>query len=455
MKRFAGAAFWTFFDQAVCSLGTAVLSILMGRSVAPREFGAFGIAFLVYTLMVGLSRAVVTDPMIVMYSGRAAPERRDAIGTATALAMGLGFAAGAVTASIGLVFGFDTTLGAALVVLGASLPGLLQQDAWRYAFFMSQDARTVAANDTLRTLVMGGLLAMYLTRDLATVPNFILAWGFSAYVGCFLGVLQSRIAPRTRGSAAWLAGHRDLAMRLGADFGINQGAANGAGMAVGPVSSLAAVGALNASRTLLGPLALLYSGTTAIVLPAMSARALQSLLRLAAWVSLVLSGTAVVWTLFLLVMPQAWGLWLLRDNWAGAHATILPTGLGSALIALAVGPNLGLKARSLGGAVLRVTAVQAPLLVVLGVGGAALGDAVGAAWGFAAAQAVGVTLTWRAFRSAEARHRAAGGPGSGALGGSVGAGTGPQPAQLARAQAGAPGQDPGREDRPVQRGVAG
>lgn len=403
MKRLAGTAFWTFFDQAVCSLATAFLSILVGRNVTPSDFGAFGIAFLVYTLLMGLSRATITDPMIVVFSSRDEAERTDAISKATALAMVLGFGAGALTALTGLVAGPGTTLGGALIVLGLSLPGLLQQDAWRYAFFMSGQARTVAFNDTVRTLVLLVLLGAFLGQDRATVPVFILAWGFSAYLGCFLGVLQSRISPRARGAFAWLEGHRDLALRLGADFGINQGAANGASMAVGPVSSLAAVGALNASRTLLGPLMLLYSGTTAIVLPTMSAQTRQSLLRLAVWVAAVLTGVAAVWTLFLLVMPESWGLWLLKDNWAGARATILPAGVGSALIALAVGPNLGLKARALGGAVLRVTAVQAPLLVILGVGGAALQGATGAAWGFATAQAVGMALTWQAFARAEAR----------------------------------------------------
>lgn len=403
LRRFGHTAFWTFFDQAVCSLSTAVLSILVGRTVTPSEFGAFSIAFLVFTLMVGLSRAMITDPMAVVYSGSDPGQQRYATSKATALATIFGLATGALTVVAGLMFGYKTPLGGALIAMGLSLPGLLQQDAWRYAFFMAQDPRPVALNDTVRVVAMIAVMAALFAQDRATVPAMILAWGLSAYLSSFLGVAQSRVTPRTGGAFEWVTGHRDLAVRLGADFGINQGASNGANMAVGPVSSLDAVGALNASRTLLGPLALLFTGTTALILPAMSSRSGGPLLRLASFASGALAVLAVTWTLLLLVLPDPWGLWLLKENWAGARATILPTGIGAALIALAVGPNLGLKAKALGGAVLRVTAVQAPLLVVLGVGGAALGDAVGAAWGFAAAQAVGLALTWVAFLRTERR----------------------------------------------------
>ena len=83
---------------------------------------------------------------------------------------------------------------------------------------------------------MIAVMAALFAQDRATVPAMILAWGLSAYLSSFLGVAQSRVTPRTGGAFEWVTGHRDLAVRLGADFGINQGASNGANMAVGPVS---------------------------------------------------------------------------------------------------------------------------------------------------------------------------------------------------------------------------
>lgn len=401
VARFGGTAAWTFVDQAISSLTTAILSIVIGRSVGPTDFGAFGIAFLVFTLLVGVSRAMITDPMAVLYAGRGRAEQAVATSHATALAAILGAAAGCLTVLVGLAFGHGTVLGGALICLGLGLPGLLQQDAWRYAFFMAGRPAPVAVNDAVRAVLLMALMWGVFARGLQAVPLMILVWALTAYVACGLGVLQARVAPRTRGAWAWFSGHRPLAVRLGADFAINQGAANGANMAVGPVSSLAAVGALNASRTLLGPLMLLFTGTTAVVLPAFSARSRNRLVTPVVGVSGVLAVAALAWTLVLVFLPETWGTWLLKDNWAGARTTILPTGIGAALIAFAVGPNLALKARALGGAVLRVTVVQAPLLVVLGLGGAAVGGAPGAAWGFAAAQAVGLTLTWLAYRGSE------------------------------------------------------
>lgn len=401
MQRFGGRAFWTFVDQAVSSLTSAILAILVGRSVSESAFGAFSIAILVFTFAVGLSRAAVTDPMMVRFSGREELERRDAVAKAVGAATLFGILLALPTAAVGAVAGRDSQLGPVLLSLAVALPGLLQQDAWRFTFFMVGRTRSVAFNDGVRALLMFAMIGWLDRESRVAAPAMILAWGLSAYAAAALGWLQAWTVPAVRGIGAWMVGHRDLSFRLGADFAINQGAYNGTNMAVGPVSSLASVGALNASRTLLGPLSLLFAGSTAMILPILSKRTHRSLVRLATVCGVGLAGMAAVWTVFLILMPEQWGLFLLKDNWAGAFATVPGIGLALVLAGAAVGPNLALKARSQGSRLLRITFVQAPLLVVLGLGGAYWFGAVGASWGFAAAQSVGLILTWITFLRVE------------------------------------------------------
>lgn len=75
------------------------------------------------------------------------------------------------------------------------------------------------------------------------------------------------------------------------------------------------------------------------------------------------------------------------------------------MIAGSVGAALALKARSEARALLRVTLIQAPLLLVCGVFGGWLAGAKGAAVGFAAVQTLGCALTWAALLRSERRLR--------------------------------------------------
>ena len=47
-------------DQGVSSLSNIVVAVIVARSVSAAEFGAFGVAMVVYQLGLGLTRAAVT-----------------------------------------------------------------------------------------------------------------------------------------------------------------------------------------------------------------------------------------------------------------------------------------------------------------------------------------------------------------------------------------------------------
>ncbi|WP_116112632.1 hypothetical protein [Austwickia chelonae] len=401
LKKFGGPALWVFADQAVCSLSTFALAILVGRSVGEEAFGAFSIAFLVFTFLVGLSRSTVTDPMVVIYSKEDAAAQNVAVPKAIGLATLLGMAGALPTLLTGLFLGTSSVIGASLISLALVLPGLLQQDAWRFVFFMTGRPRPVAINDTIRTVLMFALVVWLHSNSVINSATMILVWGASAYIASALGAVQARRPAAFRGCLEWLGGHWKLSAQFGADFTISQGSFNGTNVALGPISSLATVGALNASRSLLGPLSMLFGGSTAMVLPAMSARSHRTLIGLAAAVSGLLSAVAAGWVLCLMMIPRSWGVALLDRNWAGAEATIPATGWAVIMVGAAVGPNLALKAREESARLLRITLVQAPLMALLGLSGAWVGGAVGASTGFAIAQSIGAALTWKVFVDVE------------------------------------------------------
>ena len=85
---------------------------------------------------------------------------------------------------------------------------------------------------------------------------------------------------------------------------------------------------------------------------------------------------------------------------------LLPIGVVMVAIGSTTGPRVGLKALRRADLLLRVTVTQAPFILVLGVAGALVDGARGAAMGYAAADIVGTTLIWAAFLRADAAGRA-------------------------------------------------
>lgn len=395
-------AAWTFTDQALSSLTNAALTILVGRSVDATAFGAFAVAFLIFTFTIGVSRTTITDPLMIRFSASPAEPRTEATSRATAMALILGLVVGICSMAIGLLIGLDHVLGQAICAVGFALPGLLLQDAWRYAFFADGRPRRAALNDLVWAIIQFSGIFWLLSTDHGSVFTLILVWGASAWVAAFFGIWQSSVVPAVARAFSWMSQHRALSWRLGADYAVNQGAYNIANVAITPVASIEAVGALGAGRTLLGPLNLLYSGTTSFVLPHM-VRSLHAgtLRRIVLLTSAALGLLTAVWTLVLRFMPTSWGEFLLKENWAGAHSVILPLGWLMLMVGVCYGPSLGLRARAEANRLLRVTMIQAPLQIVLGVSGAWLGGAVGAAWGFALVQTIGLGLMVAQYRASE------------------------------------------------------
>ena len=108
---------WGLADQALSSLTNFALAILVARTVSTSALGAFGLAFTTYTITLGATRALCSEPLTVRYSATGEREWREGASAATGVALVLGAIAGVLC--IGASFLFGGTLRPSLIVLGA------------------------------------------------------------------------------------------------------------------------------------------------------------------------------------------------------------------------------------------------------------------------------------------------------------------------------------------------
>ncbi|MFD5063872.1 hypothetical protein [Streptomyces sp. NPDC058394] len=408
MKRAASArAAWGLIDQALSSASNFFVSALAAHSLAPREFGAFALAFAVYLLLLGVSRALCTEPLAVRYTAQEqvvfdAGARR-AVGSVTVLSLPLG---GACLAA-GLLIGGSAS--GALVALGIVAPALLVQDAWRYVFFASGRVRSAALNDFVWVLAQVGLFGLMAGGALPrSVPIMIVAWGIGAGLGAVLGLHQSRLVPDVASLPGWLREHSDLCGRFAGEFIAATGAVHLVSFGVGATAGLAAAGSIRGALLVFGPLSMILIAAGVVLLPEfvrnahLSVDVLTRNARLASW---ALLGVSVVWGLVCLATPASIGQRLLGQNWPGVRSILPQIAVLMCGTSASVGATLGLRALGAAPRSLRARLSIIPVTIVGGLLGAALWATAGAATGFAVASVTGAVIWWRHFSAAAGEWR--------------------------------------------------
>ncbi|HEY3766176.1 MAG TPA: hypothetical protein VGL44_13550, partial [Gaiellales bacterium] len=165
---------WGLADQSLSSLTNFALAVLVARTVSTAGLGAFGLAFTTYTITLGATRALCSEPLNVRYSAMGEPEWREGSADATGAALVLGLLAGLCCIAGSFLFG--GTLRSSLIVLGLSMPGLIVQDTWRSAFFCHLRGAYAFANDLAWAIAQVVLVAAVLVLGFRSSPAFILAW---------------------------------------------------------------------------------------------------------------------------------------------------------------------------------------------------------------------------------------------------------------------------------------
>lgn len=385
MVRHAG---WNLVDQALSALSNIVLSVAVARSVTASAFGAFSIAFVIFGVLIAVTRSLVGQPLQMRFSSATAADQRAAAAQGLGAALLMALLGSVVVAAAGLVAG--SSLRSALLALAVILPALLVQDSCRMALLSAGRPRGAAGADAIWAVVMVGLLGALVALREESVFLLMIAWGVGALVSALVAFALLRVVPAPQRAWAWVRDQWDLTRYLFPEYFLGLGAMQLAILLVGALASAEAVGALRAAQVLLGPLGILGAGIFQFAVPEVARRQGQpsrSLVAFASVVSGFLGLVTVVYLVVLVLLPDHWGTALFGDSWPGAAAVLLTMGLSSLASALATGPAGVLYGIQQAKSTFRISLAKGPVLLVAVLLGTVLGGAVGAAWGLATTEA--------------------------------------------------------------------
>ena len=385
---------WSFVIQ-VCSSGANFgVTVLAARVLGPSGVGLIYVGFVAYQLILGLQRAVVTQPLVADASARGGPERRRLTGdgaTATLLvgaAVTVGFAIAALAV--------PGAIGDSLVLFTPWVAVALLHDFLKSVLFQEHLARAAAISEGVRFVVF--LLAIPLAAASGDDLAVVAAWGIGYLPGIAVALvaLKPRLGtPRT--AVAWF---RDHAWRLGRWLGarelVYQVAAYVTVLSLAVIIGTGDLGGLRAAETIFSPFSFVAA---ALVLPALPAltRALVVSRVNARDFAVRISAFAVVGCLVYAAVMVVAGSWLLTTLFGSEFETydplVWPFEVSQLALALAMPFSVLLMAERRGGDVFAVGLVLSAATLVFPISFAAVWGVDGAAWGMAVAAIVASLAT--------------------------------------------------------------
>jgi O-antigen/teichoic acid export membrane protein len=399
---------WGLVDQVLSSATNFGGSVLAARALSSSGFGAVAIGFSVFLLVLGISRAWSSEPLVIRYAASLASDRAVAESRAAGSSVAIGLLAGVLIGTIAVAF--DGTLRTVLLILAISLPFLTLQDLWRFALIMQGRQRSAAANDGLWLLIM--LLAFAIgTRSGLSADGAMACWTVGAVVAAGFGSMQLRCRPSSR-ALKWWAEQRDLGARFAVEFLLVIGVSYALTIGVAAIGGLEESAGLRGATVLMGPLNILFMGVGIQVLPLMVRQVsvgAGTVWHTARFTSVGLTTAAAIWGLALVFVPSSVGESLLGESWE-ATVPLLPVFTWMYVASAAgIGALYGLRALADAQRSLTVRLALSPLVIAAGTVGAATGGAQGAALGLAAANTIALPIWWLALRGSLLRIVAKGG----------------------------------------------
>lgn len=388
------------------SLSNLLLSFVLAREVSISAFGAFGIAFAIYQLLLGVSRAVVGEPTLLRGPRTASDASRAKLLHQSTLGSSLvvGTAGAALCLVVGLVAGGE--IGQACYPLAVGLPGLMMLDGMRYWEFARATPRTAAALDIgwLISQIIGFVLVIWF--GIQSLPSLMLAWAAGAYIAIVIYIVLQRLLPSLRGAMAWFYENRDMSPRFLGEYLMISGIQQSILLLTLFFAGLVAVGAIRAGQVIMGPVNVVSVGIAVVVLPMMARKATEStssLKRISVRVSSFLTVSMLLAGVGTQLIPDSWGEFLLGDNWENARQLAPLIAIMLAINGISYGATSGLRAMNLIRQSFWLRLAFAPIVIVSIAYGAFSGGAEGAIWGFIIAGSVQAMAWWSLYLSLAAR----------------------------------------------------
>jgi O-antigen/teichoic acid export membrane protein len=387
---------WGIADQGMSSITNFAVNIYIARTLGAEQYGAFSLAYVTYSFILNGSRGLSTDPLLVRFSGADVPAWRRAVSGAAGTAAVVGLVSGLAIVAIALFMHGPTRL--AFLALGLTLPGLMLQDSWRFAFFALGRGWHSFINDAIWAVVLIPTLIMLNHAGHPSVLWYLLAWGGAAAVGAVAGALQARVLPNPRQAVLWVSRHRDLGPRYLLEGTANAAATQLRNYGVALILGLAALGYVQAASTLMGPFMVVFLGMGLVILPE-AARVLRRSARHLPAFCLVVSGgltvLGIAWGVVLLVaLPNGLGHFMLGNIWRPTYPLVIPSVLSILGGCISTGAGAGLHALGAARRSLRAMIISGALYVIGSVAGAFIGGAPGALYGTAIMAWIGALIFW-------------------------------------------------------------
>lgn len=406
-KRRAG---WAAADQIVSSFTNFGMSFAVLRTASISDFGIFSIVYAVYVLSTAAGRALVGQPVAVLLSEGDPLDRRAQVGSACWSAATLGFVIGAtvITGSLGV----GAELRTPLLIVGLAMPLLLLQDARRFGHFALGEPQNALFSD----LVWGvgqalALLTIVLTTD-RSISFYVAGWAISGALASLLPVKLRRPTAGFATGISWLRATRRLGLRFLAEGALQAGAMQTVLLGTAAIAGLAEIGLLNGARTLFGPITVLLLGAEMFGVPegVRLADSEHALARLVNRTALLLTFSPLILASLLWWIPEREMVRAIGSSWEDMRPVVPFVGLFVSMQGLGWAYRIGLRALADARSSLAAQMRSGPLIVVLGLCGAASSGSVGAAIGLAVAQFLSAIWFRGKFHTSLRQHVLASGP---------------------------------------------
>ena len=381
---------WGFVSQLASSATNFGLSWVAARLLGPDGLGVVFLGFSCYLIALEFQRALLTDPLVARSAALAGEERAAATRNGLAMALLMSLAGALLLGLAGLLLPGDIGRGALLFV--PWLVPALVQDFWRMVLFRDGRGRAGAANDLIWLAVMAATVPLAFLA--ASTWAAVACWGAGALAGMVAGFVQAHARPSRLPPAVrwWRSDAWQLGRWLGAESIVYVLGAQALTLMLAVVLDTRSVGGIRAVQAAFAPLSVVGPALGLPGLPALARRVAVSADQ-ARKLAAGLGGLAAACTLIYVAIATLGGGRLLGlvfgDQFQAFASLVWPIGFRELLVAPALGFTLLLKAQGRGRALVGSRAATSAATLLFGVGLAAAGGVLGAAWGIALAGGIG------------------------------------------------------------------
>ncbi|MBJ7289904.1 MAG: hypothetical protein JHC79_13380 [Williamsia sp.] len=377
------------------------MAALVGHTLSANGFGAYGIAFVIYTLALTVSRAATSMPFMLLWkdSSRSRGFETGFFGVSVLLSSFCGLVIACVSIFI------NGELQAGLLGIAAAIVPLLIQDSFRYYQLKVVGIRVVLAADTIFLASNMALQALVVVIAPPQALLFIMfSWGLSALLSMLVKFRVFALIRVNRCVHFFTVPAKGPASNLTIEAFVTSGSQYTAILLASAFAGLALSGQIRGGQVILGPLVVISQGVLMSVLPRvieLGARDRVRVSRVSMLFGAFLFVCSIVYSGIAFLIPDSIGERVLGGAWSLSLQSLLPLAIAQAFGGLALGATLGFRGLGLTSPTMWLRIALFPIAPIACVGGYFWLGVTGCVWALAVSSAVTCfALWWRYLRVA-------------------------------------------------------